>query len=91
MYKPAASIAILATIVLAPFAAIAEESCESSSSNAPTLSKATVEAQLHSQGYTNIRELSAHNGCYEAKGFDSKGKRFELEIDAHTGKVTKAE
>jgi len=91
MHKLVVSVVISAAILLAPFAASAEESCEAAPSNAPALSKAAIEAKLHSEGYTKIRELRAHNGCYEAKGFDGNGKRFELEIDAHTGKVTKAE
>ena len=46
---------------------------------------------LQDRGYTQIRGLSTHNGCYEAKGIDSKGHRFELELNGATGAVVNAE
>ena len=43
------------------------------------------------RGYTQIRSLSTHKGCYEAKGIDSKGHRFELELNGATGAIANAE
>ena len=80
-------LACLAFLFAAP-ALHAEESC---SSAGQPMSKTAMEQSLHQRGYTNIRSLSLHNGCYEAKGFDSKGKRFELELDASTGSIHHAE
>jgi uncharacterized membrane protein YkoI len=68
--------------------ALAEESCKNSG---PTLSKSDIEKKLTEQGYVKIRGLELHNGCYEAKGFEKSGKRFELEIDASTGEVVTRE
>lgn len=64
--------------------ALAEESCAGSGK---PMSRTQMEQSLHQRGYSEIRSLSLHNGCYEAKGFDSKGKRFELELDASTGAI----
>lgn len=77
----------LLPLITAP-AAVAEESC---GSFGPPMSRTAMEQSLHQRGYSNIRSLSLHNGCYEAKGFDSKGKRFELELDASTGAIHNAE
>jgi len=83
-------IAILAVAfsVLLAGGASAEESCKNTG---PTLSKNDIEKKLTEQGYVKIRGLELHNGCYEAKGFDKSGKRFELEIDASTGTVVTRE
>ena len=77
----------VATMLIAP-SAFAEESC---SSSGQPMTRTAMEQSLHQRGYTNIRSLSLHNGCYEAKGFDAKGKRFELELDASTGTIHNAE
>jgi hypothetical protein len=74
--------------VAASTPALAEESC---SGKGQPMSSTAMEQSLHQRGYTTIRSLSLHNGCYEAKGFDSKGKRFELELDASTGAIHNAE
>jgi hypothetical protein len=74
--------------VITTTSASAEESCAASGT---PMSRASMEQSLHQRGYTDIRGLSLHNGCYEAKGFDSKGKRFELELDAATGAIHNAE
>jgi hypothetical protein len=55
------------------------------------MTRTAMEQSLHERGYTQIRSLSMHNGCYEAKGLDSKGKRFELELDGVTGAIHNAE
>ena len=75
-------------IVFAAAPALAEESC---GSVANPMTKTAMVQSLHNRGYTKIRSLSLHNGCYEAKGFDSRGKRFELEINAATGAIHNAE
>ena len=74
--------------VITTTSAAAEESCTASGT---PMSRTWMEQSLHQRGYTDIRGLSLHNGCYEAKGFDSKGKRFELELDATTGAIHNAE
>ena len=68
--------------------ASAEESCPGAGQ---PMSRTAIEQSLHQRGYTQIRGLSLHHGCYEAKGIDSKGKRFELELDAATGEIHNAE
>jgi hypothetical protein len=80
-------LACLALVLAAP-AAYAEESCHNTGQ---PMSRLAMESSLASRGYSTIRSLSLHNGCYEAKGFDSKGKRFELELDAATGAIHNAE
>jgi hypothetical protein len=75
-------------LVFTTSTAMAEESC---SGSGPPMSRTAMEQSLHQRGYTKIRSLSMHNGCYEAKGFDSKGNRFELELDASTGAIHHAE
>ena len=75
-------------LVFVTSSALAEESC---SSTGQPMSRTAMEQSLHQRGYTQIRGLSLHNGCYEAKGFDSKGKRFELELDAATGAIHNVE
>ena len=74
--------------VLLAGAASAEESCKNTG---PALSKSDIEKKLTQQGYVKIRGLELHNGCYEAKGFDQSGRRFELEIDATSGNVVTRE
>jgi hypothetical protein len=87
--RPTRLIACLALLpLLTAQAAWAEESCAHSGT---PMSRTAMEQSLHQRGYSNIRSLSLHNGCYEAKGFDSKGKRFELELDASTGAIHNAE
>jgi len=83
-------ILLLACLGLAVTAssALAEESC---SASGQPMTRAAMEHNLQQRGYTKIRSLSLHNGCYEAKGFDSKGRRFELELDAATGAIHNAE
>ena len=78
-----------ATLLLAVGpAAFAEESCKVS---APMMSKEAMTKSLQDRGYIKIRSLATHNGCYEAKGLDAKGKRFELELDGATGAIVNAE
>lgn len=75
-------------IVIVTSSASADESCGSAGQ---PMSRTAMEQSLHQRGYIQIRGLSLHNGCYEAKGFDSKGRRFELEVDAATGAIHNAE
>jgi hypothetical protein len=74
--------------VLAAPASFAEESCKVSG---PIMTKEAMTKSLQDRGYAQIRSLSTHNGCYEAKGIDSKGKRFELELNGATGEIANAE
>ncbi len=75
-------------LVVTASSALAEESC---SASGQPMTRTAMEHSLEQRGYTQIRSLSLHNGCYEAKGLDSKGKRFELELDAATGAIHNAE
>jgi hypothetical protein len=68
--------------------AFAEESCEGSG---PQLTKEQIEAKLKAAGYVEIKEIELHSGCYEAKGLDKDGKRFELEINSYSGEIAQAE
>ena len=68
--------------------AFAEESCSGSGKPLP---KSQIEKNLAAKGFVKIRGLDLHNGCYEAKGFDKSGKRFELEINSHTGAIVTKE
>ncbi len=70
--------------------ALAEESCPVSA-GAAMMPKAAITKSLETRGYTQIRNLSTHNGCYEAKGLDRNGKRFELELNGQSGAVVNAE
>jgi hypothetical protein len=69
-------------------AAHAEESCNASGQ---IMSREAITKSLQDRGFTQIRGLSTHNGCYEAKGIDSKGRRFELEVDGATGAIVNQE
>ena len=69
-------------------AAFAEESC--AGSGTPMTTEA-IKAKLTSEGYTQIKEIRSHGGCYEAKGLDSAGKRFEIEVNAYTGEINNKE
>ena len=80
-------LASLALILTAP-AALAEQSCGLVHN---PMTRTAMEKSLVSRGYIKIRSLSFHNGCYEAKGFDSHGKRFELELNGATGAIQNAE
>ena len=67
----------------------AEESCNVAAGK--MMSRDAITKSLHDRGYTQIRGLSTHNGCYEAKGIDSKGTRFELELNGATGAIVTQE
>jgi hypothetical protein len=69
-------------------AAQAEESCNVTGQ---IMSRDAITKSLQDRGYTQIRGLSTHNGCYEAKGIDSKGQRFELEVNGSTGAIVNQE
>lgn len=72
---------------IAPSAS-AEESC---SVTGPVMSKEAMQKSLTERGYTQIRSLREHRGCYEAKGIDQNGKRFEIEVNGATGAVQNVE
>lgn len=86
LLAPALVAGLFAIAVAAP--ASAEESCHI---NGKMMSRDAITKSLHARGYTQIRGLSTHNGCWEAKGLDSKGKRFELELNGATGAVMNKE
>jgi hypothetical protein len=88
MRKTLLTAAAVSVLTFGAHGAFAEETCTGSGT---PLTKSEVEAQLVAQGYTQIREIKAHGGCYEAKGLDQKGQRFELEVNSYTGKVANKE
>lgn len=67
----------------APFAQ-AEQSCHITGQ---LMTPTAIKAMLVAKGYTTIHGLTQHNGCYEAKGIDAHGKRFQLELNGATGVV----
>lgn len=87
-YSIPMALATLAIVAGAQSAA-AEQSCHVAAS--AMMPRAAMKQSLEQRGYTQIRALSTHNGCYEAKGFDKSGKRFELELNGQTGAVVTAE
>jgi hypothetical protein len=88
MRKTMLAAAALSILAFTAQGAFAEESC---SGTGTPMTKAAVESQLKAQGYTKIKEIKSHSGCYEAKGIDRNGKRFELEINSYTGKISNQE
>ena len=88
MRKSMVAAATVSFLAFGAQAALAEETCTGSGTQ---LTKSEVEAQLVAQGYTQVREIKSHGGCYEAKGLDQKGQRFELEVNSFTGKISNKE
>jgi len=88
MRKLTIAAAAACAVAILSQAAFAEESC--SGSGTP-LTASAIEAKLKAQGFTQIRDIRSHGGCYEAKGLDSTGKRFELEVNAYTGEINNKE
>ena len=80
--------ALVLALGLATRLASAEESC---SGTGTPMTKQQVQAQLVTQGYVDVREIKSHGGCYEAKGLDKNGQRFELEVNSYTGKISAKE
>ena len=87
-FTPLAAAALFACASAA--GAAAEESCPVSA-GAAMMPKAAIAKSLQDRGYTQIRGLATHNGCYEAKGLDKSGKRFELELNGQSGAIVNAE
>ncbi len=81
-------LAAFGCVLFASAPGFAEESCKLSG---PMMSKEAITKSLKDRGFTQIRSLSSHNGCYEAKGIDSKGRRFELELNGATGAIVNKE
>lgn len=84
-----------APVALAAFLAVgfagtasAEQTCHITGK---MMTKEAITKSLHARGYTKVRGLSRHNGCWEAKGLDSKGRRFELELNGATGAIQNRE
>jgi hypothetical protein len=88
MHRLVPCLALSGALALPLAAAQAEESCHVTGT---MMSRAAITQSLQSQGYTRIRGLSTHNGCYEAKGLDKNGRHFELEVNGVTGAIRRAE
>jgi hypothetical protein len=82
------AVAAVSVLAFGAQTTFAEETCTGSGTQ---LTKSEVEARLIAQGYTQVREIKSHGGCYEAKGLDQKGQRFELEVNSFTGKISNKE
>jgi len=82
-----AQVAALAVLLAAPVA-MAEETC---TLTGPMMTKEAIIKILQDRGYTQVRSVTSHNGCYEARGIDSKGHRFELELHGSTGEIMRVE
>ncbi|HUZ64022.1 MAG TPA: PepSY domain-containing protein [Acetobacteraceae bacterium] len=62
----------------------ADQSCHLTGS---PMTAAAMKQSLVTRGYTTVRSLKFHNGCYEAFGLDKNGKRFNLELNGQTGAI----
>lgn len=82
LFVPSLFAGLLVLAAMGP--ASAEQSCHITGT---MMSRQAITQSLHARGFTQIRGLSTHNGCWEAKGLDSKGRRFELELNGATGAV----
>lgn len=83
---PSLFAALMAVSLASP--ASAEQSCHITGK---MMTRAQITKSLHARGYTHVRGLSTHNGCWEAKGLDHKGRRFELELNGATGAIQNRE
>lgn len=45
-------------------------------------------AAVTAAGYHNVREIERDDHGYEAKAFDTEGRRWELKIDGRSGEIT---
>ena len=52
--------------------------------------RAAVQAMAAAKGWT-VRRIKIDDGCYEVRGFDSKGHRIEVKVDPATLKVLEIE
>ncbi len=76
------AVAPLAFLAAPP--AHAEQSC---ALHGAMMTPAAMKQSLIARGYTQVRSLKAHLGCYEAMGIDSKGKHFNFELNGATGAI----
>lgn len=83
-----ASIALMATAALVPFAAQAKADCPAHP-KAEWMKEADARAKLEAQGY-KIRKFKVDGQCYEIYGFDKDGKKVEIYFDTKTLDVVKA-
>lgn len=77
------ALALGVALAAAPFAH-AEQSCKVTGK---LMTPAAITTMLVSKGYTHVHGLTQHNGCYEAKGIDAHGNRFQLELNGATGAI----
>lgn len=59
------------------------------SSSQPKVSIQQALSAAEKAGYTNIRKIEFEHGQWEVKGRDAQGKKFEVKINATTGKLSK--
>ncbi len=77
--------AILGMMAMSP-AAFAEELCTDVTSR-KTVDEAKAAAVA--AGYADITKMDEEDGCYEAKGLNSDGSKFEVYIHPTTLKIVK--
>lgn len=68
-------------------AACAANPAGSDAKSSATLSEPEIRARLVAAGFTTIRSIGREDGCVEAKGLDSSGKRFEVYLHPATGAI----
>ncbi len=88
---PAIAFGSLLALAGAAGASAAELSqlCAAKDPAAPKVSEEQVRQTLAQSGYTNVRGIGTEDGCIEAKGTDSNGKRFEVYLHPTTGEIVK--
>lgn len=55
------------------------------------LTPAQIQVILESAGYRDIDKIERESRDYEVKATDADGRRVELDVDPHSGEVTKTE
>lgn len=74
-----------AAIALAPAAAVAQ-----TSSNSSQLSLSTIEQRLSADGF-RVLEIERYPNSVEVKGLDREGRCMEMHLDSRTGEVLRRE
>lgn len=80
------TITLCAVMLISPFAASAEELCKEISEKKPVeaAQKVAVDA-----GFKDVRSMGEEDGCYEAKGFNDDGSKFEVYIHPTSLEIVK--
>jgi hypothetical protein len=82
MKKTLALATVLGALAVSSAAMAEEEWCEPGG----TVTEDQAKAMLEEQGY-QVKKMDEEHGCLEAKALDPDGKRVEVYVDGHTGKI----